>query len=245
MKRGGPGRRSAGFTLLEVSLTLAFVALAVGGVMHGLSARVEIERRSRADALLEEIRQSLLGHVVIHGHLPCPDCRAATGGCAAPGITVNDGREDGIGANGEGLSQRGGVPFAACATDTGNLPWLTLSLPGRDPWENPLTYRVSGKFARDAPGGGVPFDLGTRGDIDVKAGVSASGYISRELAAIVVSHGSSAWPPSGDEEENLDDDAIFVNRGYSSAEGNRFDDLVTFISSDQLILQMVRARRLP
>jgi prepilin-type N-terminal cleavage/methylation domain-containing protein len=234
-----------GFTLLEVSLALALMALALGGVMQTLSARVETDRRGRAEALLEEIRQSLYGHAIAHGHLPCPDCRTAAAACSSPGIRINDGKEDGIGEDGEGVGERGEAPFLACATPVGNVPWLTLAVAGRDPWGNRLTYRVSERFARDLPDQAVPFDLGTRGDIDVKAGAGAPGYVSRELAAIVISHGNGAWPPSVDEQENLDGDALFVDRNYSSAEDNRFDDLVTWISSDHLILYMVRARRLP
>lgn len=234
-----------GFTLLEVTIALCLLALALGGAFGTLAARVESGRRKEALAQLEEIRETLHGHAIVHGHLPCPDCREHTGACAKEGFEVNDGVEDGLLEDGAGSSLRAEGPFVACATVSGNLPWVTLAVRERDPWQGRFSYRVTDRFARNVPGQPVAFGLGTRGDIDVKPDVAAAGYVSRELAAIVVSHGGGILPTSDNEEENLDGDELFIDRAYSSAEGNGFDDLLTWISSDALILSIVKSGRLP
>ena len=234
-----------GFTLLEMTIVLCLLALALGGALGTLAARVESERRRQAIALLEEIRQSLHGHAIVRGHLPCPDCREHTGSCAAEGFEINDGVEDGMTEDGTGSSLRADGPFVACATVSGNLPWATLGVRERDPWRGRFSYRVAERFARNIPGQPVAFGLGTRGDIEVKADVAAAGYASRELAAIVVSHGDASQPGSVNEQENLDGDELFIDRTYSGAQSHRFDDLLTWISSDALILTIVRSGRLP
>jgi type II secretory pathway pseudopilin PulG len=242
--------RAYGVTLVELAVVLFILSLLLGGTMGALSARVETEERRRTAALLEEIRNALIGHAIVHGHLPCPDCRDAGGNCALAGLGIGDGVEDGIDASGNGVSPRSGeTALQSCAVLTGFLPWATLGAPAMDAWGNPLSYRVSAEFARDVPERSVSFDLGSSGDIDVKIDPSSSGYAARELAAIVISHGRHGAPPAAPrspaEQRNRNGHPPFIAGPYRTAEGGEFDDMLTWVSGNVLIYRMVQAGRLP
>lgn len=110
----GKGRFNWGFTLLEVAIAILVVSLLLGGLLGPLSVRVEQQERARTQALLEEIREALLGYAAMYGILPCPTTEQNP------------------------ASTNYGVADATCpaggATTDGYLPWKTLGVSLTDAW---------------------------------------------------------------------------------------------------------------
>ena len=235
-----------GFTLLELTMVLFILSLLLAGFLVPLAARVEQKERSDTQIQLDEIETVVYGYVLQNNHLPCPDCSDNTGDCAA--LTANDGEED--------LIRVGSV--SSCATEKGNLPWVTLGVKETDAWNNRFTYRVDDSFAdRDDPASdgtgcsasatlNVSFSLCSVGDIIVRGGAGGA-KVATEIPAIIVSHGKnfSDNVPSADETENLDPDTNFVDKVYSSAAGTEFDDMLLWISPHVLKTMSVNGGILP
>ena len=235
---------SRGFTLVELAIVLAIVALLLGGLLPVMSAQVEQQRRSETRKQLTEIKDALIGFAVINGRLPCPaDGSTATGTEATTGTGTS----------------------LVCNLTLGVLPWATLGVSEADAWDRRFTYRVSqggtSNFADGADGTGatdcntttgVSFQLCSVANIDVKA-TSGGSNVAASVPAVIVSHGKNgfgAYPAgggtqlgsaTGDEAENTDNDNIFVSKDISTD----FDDLVVWISPNTLINRMVSASKLP
>ena len=224
-----PGRH-AGFTLIELAIVLFILTLLMAGAMTPLSRQI-VERQS-ADTRrgLMDVKTALLGYALSHRdpdgrpYLPCPDLRA--------GPHANDGQEDRL-------------PEGGCAAPGGNLPWLTLGLAESDAWGNRYSYAVAQAYAH------------------ARAGILAHPAPAAELrvclergclrpltaAAVWLSHGPNGLgamnaagrknrPPDGaDEQENTDNDTLFVSRAPTAADrpGGEFDDLVHWLAPDYLI----------
>jgi len=118
-----PGFR--GFTLVELAVVLAVLALLAGTLVAPLAARIEASQRHTADGMLDDIEDALLGFALVHRRLPCPS--------AANDPTHPDyGREH-------------SPPCAFGSTSL--LPWRTLGLPENDPWGEAWRYRPDAAFA--------------------------------------------------------------------------------------------------
>ena len=64
--------RANGFTLIEMAVVVAVIALLLGGIIVPLAAQVEERRISEMQRLLDETREALAGFAVTNGRLPCP-----------------------------------------------------------------------------------------------------------------------------------------------------------------------------
>ena len=245
-------QNSPGFSLIELAIVMFIVSIILGGLLTPLSTRLESQNRKQTTTMLAEIKESLMGYAIINGHLPCPDCSDTTSGsCGDAGITANDGIEDGV-DSGTGVSPRSGNTFDSCAFDEGNLPWATLGVPEYDAWENNFRYRVTDSFADDAADcttstSGISFCLDSGGDIDINDEDGSS--VAQNVPAVVVSFGDNANdvgnPSSASEQENQDNDTTFVQEDYRAAGTNEFDDLLIWVSPDNLMYKMISAERLP
>jgi len=246
-----------GFTLVELAMVLFIVGLLLGGLLVPLSNRMEGEERKQTSAALQEVRNSLIGYAMVNGHLPCPDCSSASGGCsvinAADAAFLNDGMEDLT--DGSSRVTRAS-PLAQCATTEGNLPWVTLGVPQFDAWGNRFVYRVTGTFADNTDGtgnsnctvtAGVSFQICSAGNITVNDG--SGNAVAQNLPALVLSYGKNATeagnPSSAFEIENQNGNNIFVDATYSKNPDVQFDDILTWIPANTLIYRMVQAERLP
>lgn len=236
-------RKQHGFTLIELAMVLFILALLLGAILPPLSAQVEQRQREQTQAQLDEIKEVLFGFMFNQNNtlnkyrLPCPDCRDNSGNCAT--MTANDGEEDILGG-------------ASCAVAEGNLPWVTLGVRENDAWGQRFTYRVTSVFAdvtdgANSPGSctdttlNVSFALCSDGDITVLDS-SGGNNVATGVPAVIISHGKNwAETPSTDETENLNDDANFVYKDYSSD----FDDMLIWISPHILRTKMLNAGILP
>lgn len=217
-----------GFTLVETAIVLVIVALLLGGLLAPLSSQMERADRKGTQATQQVIEDALIGFAMSAGRLPCPD-------------TDGDGQEDPLGGVG------------GCTANEGALPAVTLGVIGDDAWHQPHLYLVTGSFADDTDGTGcgtatlaVSFELCSSGDINVADQSVGGTIVANNVPAAIVSSGKN-WSeaPSVNEAENSDGDRLLVSRVYTSAAGQEFDDLVSWISPNILRSKMVQANRLP
>jgi len=233
-----------GFTLVELAVVVAVIALLLGSLLVPLTTQVEQRHVAQTDQQLEEIRQALIGFSMVNGRLP------------RPAVSPTDGREK-----------------AACPTPvecTGHLPWVALGASQTDAWGKLFRYSVSPEFAnanfnlstvpafpkiivtRDAGGAQVPL---TNANV---------------VVAVVMSYGANNFGTTADgtnianssatntDEQNNDAEfsgctwvancTTFWGRPVSTstgAAGGEFDDRVVWVSSAVLFNRMVTAGKLP
>lgn len=113
-----------GFTLIEMAIVLAIVAMLLGGLLPVISSQIEQQRRVETRKYLDVVRDALVGYAVINGHLPCPD------------------------SNDDGIAE------ATCtnnADQVGTLPYADLGVVDTDAYDNVLIYAVTKEFASATP----------------------------------------------------------------------------------------------
>ena len=67
------------FTLIEMAVVIAVIALVLGSIVVPLATQVEERRFSETRRLLEDAREALIGFAVAHGRLPCPASSGSSG----------------------------------------------------------------------------------------------------------------------------------------------------------------------
>jgi prepilin-type N-terminal cleavage/methylation domain-containing protein len=242
-----------GFSLLEVAIALAILAIGLTALALPLAAQVQARRMDEARRQLAEARDAVLGFAAAHGRLPCPATNATRGQEAfAP---------DGDSANGRCADFHGGfLPAAA-------LGMAPLDEAGflRDPWAtgaNRLRYAVHAGAVGGVPqaltrtGGMAQATLGGLGaaphylyvcangaTVDAAGCGPAANQLTRRAAFVLLSAGpNGASAPGADEARNLDGDGVFVAREAAEA---GFDDLLEWGSIHLVVHRLVTAGRLP
>lgn len=255
-----------GFTLVEMAMVLAIVALLMAGLLPTISSQIEQQRVSESRKQLEDIRQTLIGFAVINGRLPCPaqaslDTSNANAGKEA---LSSAGNYCSCQSSGSTTAIYGSVTQCNQTSVAGVLPWATLGLPETDAWNRRFTYRVASHFADKiaantygtgcSPGADLltsSFAICSPGTPDIYDAASGT-LVYEDVPLVVVSHGSNGYGgytttgsqltgAAGDELENSDDDLSFVSHEFSTS----FDDLLTWVSPNSLINRMVAAGKLP
>lgn len=232
-----------GFTLIELAVVMAIVALLLGSLVAPLATRVEQRQIGEARRVLADAHEALLGFAIANGRLPCP----ASG--------TSNGLENPIGGG-------------DCSNDhDGFLPAATLGIVPTDqdgfavdPWGNRIRYAVTNANASAfTKANGVSSQFLTAPpspDLQVcstGAGITggnctSGAAISTTAAAVVFSLGPNglAASPGLDEAANQNGDLVFVNRPAGThATGGDFDDIVTWISPHVLYNRLVAAGKLP
>lgn len=244
--RSTPGRqRAGGFSLIELAVVIIVITLLLGSLLVPLATQVEKRRYSETEKQLEYIREALIGFALAKRYLPCP------------AISVADGREDRDMATDE-CTDPGAGPRRV-----GFLPWVTLGVTQYDAWNNLLRYSVDPDFARSDPD--FFFALDSIGDIQIKTRDGAGAVVNLtniEIPAIVLSHGKNGFGATtstgaarfspggwaGDEEDNateFDEAYVREKTENAGATGGVYDDIVVWVSLNQLFARMVSAGRLP
>ncbi|HSJ95509.1 MAG TPA: type II secretion system protein [Myxococcota bacterium] len=250
--------RRRAFTLLEVLIALAIVAMLASALAIPLAAQVHMRRVEDTRRLLGEARDALLGFAAAHGRLPCPATAGSRGRESfAAGGDAGDGR---------------------CASFHGGwLPAATLGLAPLDPegfvrdaWgsaANRVRYAVHGGAIQGVahaltraggmqmatlPGlGAAPHYLyicATGVAANASGCGPAANQLTRRAAFVLVAPGLNAprdAAAGSDEARNLDGDAVFVSREASMAAGREFDDLLDWGAIHAVVNRMVLAGRLP
>ena len=269
MRFHGRSARASGFTLVELALVFAIVALLMASLMYTLSAQVEVRNFEDTRRRLDQARELVLGFAVVNGRLPCP-ATAASAGIESPA---------------------GG---GTCTTTPGVTGWLPARTIGYqqtdnggyaiDVWGNRIRYAVSvatpvssvGPPAVCRPGGAAPtsphfthkdnlrangIDCQPNDLLICKSATGISGTLCGGAAnqimaqylvvAIIFSTGKNgAQAPCAtctDEQANLDGNATFVFHvpASSAAANGEFDDQFTWITVGELYGKLIAAGQLP
>jgi prepilin-type N-terminal cleavage/methylation domain-containing protein len=260
---------SGGFTLVELAVVIAIVALLLGAILTPLATQHQARKSKETERSLRDIKEALIGFAMSNnGRLPCPD------------------------TDGDGLENTAApVPPepANCTNVEGILPWQTLGVMPADSWGRFYRYRVTQEFAfpvrTGEPATASPperlalndtgiLTVNTRGDDPTTAPppseTKAVIAMTTNAPAVVVSHGANGFggtqlaggtvdiPTVGtDEDENFDGNTVFVLRTRTPFQAGcvddldetvplcEFDDLLIWISTPELLNRLVQANLLP
>lgn len=263
-------RMPAGFSLVELAVAMAIIALLLGGMLMPLGARQDMRNREEAKQALAAIQETLVGFALINGRLPCPAIAALPAGTG--GACPGGGAADSAGC--EATSGSGAT--LACVRTDGVLPWATLGLPETDVWGHRYSYRITPAYARgidaartgfgdgctlnpanrasyDAALGDAPrqsaFALCSPGDIVVLATVGGA-TVAQDLPVVVVSHGRNGAGAYTTEGGRIAV-AASADETENADEDTTFvsnpvaDDLLQWIPRGVLMNRMLAAGKLP
>ncbi|MGA8006880.1 MAG: type II secretion system protein [Burkholderiales bacterium] len=247
-------RSQHGFSLVELAIVFAIVALLIGGAMMTLSAQVEQRNGSETQRRLNAAVDAVIAFAVVNGRLPCPAVAGTTGDEAFTG--------------------------ANCTTWYGGfLPAKTIGFQPTDTsgyavdtWGNRIRYVVSQSvtgctgavtnphFVSQAnlKANGVscrPSDidicLSATGASATSCNSSANRAVSSNTVAFIVfstgKNGATAAAYGADELANVDGNQVFVSRtpsGPDSSAGT-YDDLMVWVPAGVLYSKLISAGVLP
>lgn len=208
-----------GFTLIEIAVVLVIFGLFVASFLTPITAQLEQARNAEARRDLQEIKEALLGYVVVNFKLPCPD------------------------TNGDGVDN-GCANSNATSFSSGDIPWGDLGVKAKDPWGHVYKYTMNNAFSNNfsltTQGSGT-------GNIKVCTDATCNLTLASNLPALVLSlgkNGEVSPPLSDDEKENITVNGIFVS--HESLSGvNEFDDLLIWIPTNLIMNRMVTVGKLP
>jgi type II secretory pathway pseudopilin PulG len=262
----------AGFTILELAITLSIMAVLAVGILVPFVAQVSQRKIADTERILEQAKEALLGYATATGRLPCPATAASNGfESFAAGGTV---------ANGNcALTGTHFIGFLPAAT----LGFTPIDSQGYaiDGWatsQNRIRYAVANQtvngsanpFTRsDGMRAATPADLATADLLFVcSSGTGAvatppacgvgSATLTRNAPAVLWSSGANAGTggasvheaqnphPNGSAATPFGSaDRIFVSRTMGDTAGGEFDDVVTWLSVGNLVSRMVLGGQLP
>ena len=127
--------RSKGFSLVELAVALAIIALLLAGALIPLSTQMDVRNVADTQRSMESIRDAITGFAQANGRLPCPANGAIAAGTAGAGTEQ---------VSGSTCIGGGSVFFGA-------VPWATLGVPEVDGWGRRFSYWVSPIFADALP----------------------------------------------------------------------------------------------
>jgi prepilin-type N-terminal cleavage/methylation domain-containing protein len=243
-----------GFTLTELAVVVAIIALLIGGMLMPLLAQEDVRRSQQTQKQLKEAIDALIGHAAANGRLPCPATTASNGqeSFAAGGSALNGSCSN---------FQDGFLPAATLGLAPTNTNGLLI-----DAWNQPVRYAV---YAGTINGVVNPFTrtdgakaatMPEIGKVDALSvcnsatGITpgncgAAGKLSDRAPAVLLSTGKNGAIGGGgsDEAANLNGDAVFVSHepAPAGAANGEFDDIVAWLSPNLLFNRMIAAGRLP
>jgi prepilin-type N-terminal cleavage/methylation domain-containing protein len=246
-------RKSGGFTLVEISVALAIVALLLAGFLFTLSTQLEQRNFTETRRRLDTARELLLSYAIVNGRLPCPAVGGTTGDeaplgggiCTAPYNGWLPARTIGyqdVDPNGYALDAYGNrIRYAVAMTVTG-----CAATPVMPYFTNTTNLKSNGVTCQ-------PSDLvicqSANGITTTTCGTANSATNQNIVVAIVFSVGKNGALGAGgvDEAANLDNNPVFVSHppAPAGAAGGEFDDSFVWISVGELYGRLIAAGVLP
>ncbi len=243
-----------GFTLTELAVVVAIIALLIGGMLMPLLAQDDVRRSQQTQKQLKEAIEALIGHAAANGRLPCPATAASNGqeSFAAGGSALNGNCSN---------FQDGFLPAATLGLAPTNSNGLLI-----DAWNQPIRYAVYtgtingavNPFTRiDGAKGATMPELGKVDALSIcvsatgiaAANCGAAARLADRAPAVLLSIGRNGAIGGGgaDEAANLNGDAVFVSHdpAPAGAANGEFDDIVVWLSPNLLFNRMIAAGRLP
>jgi len=77
--RDGSRRTTAGFTIVELAVTMVVIAILLGSILVPLNTQVESRKYDETQRVLERAREALLGYAAATGRFPCPASATSNG----------------------------------------------------------------------------------------------------------------------------------------------------------------------
>jgi prepilin-type N-terminal cleavage/methylation domain-containing protein len=256
--------RQKGFTLVEILIVLLILAILLGYTVALFPIQQELKQYRQADTEMNEIIDALIGFAQVNGRLPCPDTDTdgrendndlwdiagdAPGtdtfidSCAAyaglvPMTTL--GLQIKAGSNNNPLDPWGGVyRYTVSNVDTDSVGVVDLVSPNGIRAEGVGNVEPNLKICNGA---------GATDDACLGANATAQegNTVAERIAAVLVSTGKNRNNiASAIQAENTDGDKAFVSANRSDVSGAEYDDIVKWISSNQLFSKMIEADQLP
>lgn len=245
-----------GFTLVEMAMVLAIVALLMAGLLPTISSQIEQQQLKETRDQLRDIEEALIGFAIINGRLPCPATSASKGVESPAGGGACTNFYDGF------------VPAATLGMSTRNEDGLAL-----DAWNNPIRYAVTAWDSTSPAQTDVYTTANGMATVGLSSlspnllvcstatGISASACASGNaltsdpgVPVVIYSIGKNgATGGTGtDESANPNPNSADNNRTFvshtptaSTSSNGEFDDLVIWISNSTLLNRMVSAGKLP
>lgn len=259
-------RIQAGFTLIEIAIVLLIVAILLGYTVALFPIQQELKQYRQVEKEMDEIINHLIGFAQINGRLPCPD----TSGGAGPGVI--DGQEDDtilggceaysgflpgmtLGINGDfdvnrSLLDPWGEPYRYYISDvntSGAFPAIDLVS------ANGIRNEGVANVAPDLNVCTTSLNLTATNSTCAEPGVLGANVVTG-VAVVLISTGKDQGRAAGIspiQAENLDDfhdgsnDKVFTSSTRSDLNNFEFDDVVKWISTNQLFTKMIEADQLP
>jgi len=244
-------RRAAGFTLVELAVVMAIVALLLGGLMFTLSAQKDQRDFEETRRRIEQARELLLAYSITNGRLPCPATATSAGDeqpiggattCTTsngwlPAKTLGYQQTD---DNGYALDAWGGRIRYAVATLTPTNCSSTNTVPH---FTNSTNLKANGISCQPSNSDLIVCKSSTGIGVS-DCGTAANQVMARNLVvAVILSNGKNGGSGSAgaDEAANTDTDRVFV--WHTPAPD--FDDQMTWITVGELYGKLISAGVLP
>src|SRR3989441_3690608 len=77
--------RSKGFSLVELAVALAIIALLIAGALIPLSTQMDVRNVADTRRSMESMRDAIIGFAQANGRLPCPADGTVAAGVAGAG----------------------------------------------------------------------------------------------------------------------------------------------------------------
>jgi type II secretory pathway pseudopilin PulG len=252
--RVGPARRAGGFTLTELAVVFAIVALLLAAGLFTLSAQTDQRNFDETRRRLEAARELVLGFALVNGRLPCPATAASNGDEAPAG-------------GGSCTSSYGGfLPARAIGFQITDAAGFAV-----DAWGNRIRYAVSAAALTGCAGtstlphftsaanlraNGIscqPNDLvvcqSATGITATACGTATPVTNQTTLVAVLLAPGKNGVTGAGgiDEAANTNGDQVFVWHTPTpvGAANGEFDDQIAWLTVGELYGRLISASLLP
>jgi prepilin-type N-terminal cleavage/methylation domain-containing protein len=140
-----PSSAARGFSLVELAVVMAIVALLLGGLLYTLSAQTEQRNFEETRRRLEQARELVMAFVLINGRLPCP-ARSTSAGVevrdSATGQCISGGVEDYYGGALSGGATGGFLPAKTIGFQNTDSDGFAVDI-----WGNRIRYAVAKSIA--------------------------------------------------------------------------------------------------
>ena len=253
-----PGLRHRGFTLIEVAIVVLVVSILLGYTMALVPVQQDLKKSRQVDRELDQIIEQLVAFAQINGRLPCPDTDVGAPdglenfdldpavGCDGffgflPGRTL--GMTGNFGNGGRLLVPWGtGYGYAVSDVDSGSGE-IDLVVANDVRVEGLANVTADLFICDDSAVLGNYLDCAAAGSNDVMTNV----------AAVVISLGKDRGTiTSNIQTENIDNfgagamvDKVFIFSTRSDVNNAEFDDVIKWLSTNQLFSKMIEAGQLP
>lgn len=236
---------SKGFTLIEIAVVLFIISLVLTGVISVANTQMANGKISASNQRIEAIKAALINFIANNNRLPCPANPALPSSNASYGVEAAT----------PGTCT-GAVNFGAgvAANSRGVVPWVTLGLADNialDGWGRRFSYQVR-RTQTNLTAVTIPSLTGNITVLNAAAGAVINP--TNPAVAIILSHGENgagAYLPytgtrvnpaltGADEQENTDNDIIYVDKAYSEIVANPFDDIIMWLTPSDLLTELQR-----